>query len=123
MDRLVDIYAALKPLLQEYAPPFVAVIDTNADYGLSSPKEVVIAGRKRKGIFFASVEIQKRFVGFYFMPVYADPALKTMLPPELLALLTGKSCFHFKQLTPQLVEQVRQALKIGFECYKKNGWV
>jgi hypothetical protein len=34
-----------------------------------------------------------------------------------------KPCFHIKKLTPELVEQIRQALKIGFDLYKKNGWV
>ena len=123
MDNRTEIFNALKPLLQEYAPPLVAVVDTDTDYGLISPKEVVIAGRTRKNVFFASVEIQKLFVGFYFMPVYADTSLKTVFQPELLSLLKGKSCFHIKKLTPAPVEQIRDALKLGFACYQKNGWV
>lgn len=123
MDNRQEIYNTLKPLLQEYAPPLVAVIDTDSDYGLVSQKEVEIAGRKRKSVFFASVEIQKQFVGFYYMPIYAETELKTVFQPELLSLLKGKSCFHIKRLTPELIEQIRQALKIGFELYKKNGWV
>jgi hypothetical protein len=123
VDNRQEIFNALKPLLKEYEPPLVAAIDTDADYGLVSKKEVVIAGRKRKEVFFASVEIQKQFVGFYYMPVYAEPDIKNVFQPELLALLKGKSCFHIKKLTPELVEQIRQALKIGFEMYKQNGWV
>ncbi len=123
MDNRREIYNALKPPLQEYAPPLVAVIDTDADYGLVSQKAVEIAGRTRKNVFFASVEIQKLFVGFYFMPIYANVEPNAALSPELLALLKGKTCFHIKKLTPALVEHIRQALKLGFELYTKNGWV
>jgi len=123
MDNRREIYNTLKPLLQAYAPPLTVAVDTDNDYGLVSQKDVVIAGRKRKSVFFASLEIQKDFVGLYYMPVYVESELKTVFQPELLALLKGKSCFHVKKLTPELVEQVREALKIGYELYQKNGWV
>jgi len=35
-------------------------------------KDLVIAGRKCKEVFFAGLIIQKSYVGFYFMPVYTD---------------------------------------------------
>jgi hypothetical protein len=119
----IAIFNAIKPLLQEYAPPLIPDIDSSSDYGLSSPKQVVIAGRTYKKVFFASVEIAKAFVGFYYMPIYADAGLKSVLQPELLAMLKGKSCFHIKTLTPEVLEQIREALKVGFALYQKRGWV
>ena len=60
---------------------------------------------------------------FYFMPVYADPSLKSQLHPQLVKCLKGKSCFHIKKNDPELMEQVKEALKVGYESFKKKGWV
>ena len=67
------------------------------DYLVSSPKEAIRHGRKYPETYFAGVIAQKGYVGFYFMPVQADEQSR-IFSPELLALLKGKSCFHFKRL-------------------------
>jgi len=92
-------------------------------YGLWSFKELEIAGRERKEVYFAGLIIQSSYVGFYFMPIYADASLKKVFGPELLALLKGKSCFHVKKLDKKLEGQVAKALKEGYSLYKKRGWV
>lgn len=123
MSDLQAIFATLKAELQTYQPPLTARLDDDSRYDLWSEREVVIAGRKRKEVFFASVIIQKSYVGFYYMPVYTDAELKTVFAPELLRLLKGKSCFHIKKLDPGLLEQIRSALRIGFDLYRQKGWV
>ena len=92
-------------------------------YELWSEKEVEIAGRKRTEVFFAAAIIQKAYVGFYFMPVYAEPDIKKLFAPELLALLKGKSCFHVRSLEGRLPAQIKSALARGFRLYKARGWV
>ncbi|MCJ7677673.1 MAG: hypothetical protein MUO35_08130 [Anaerolineales bacterium] len=67
--------------------------------------------------------IQKSYVGVSYMPVYTSPEMKKIFPPELLALLKGKSCFHMGTLDARLVAQIKSALASGFRQYKKNGWV
>ena len=57
------------------------------------------------------------------MPVYAEADLKAVFAPELLKLLKGKSCFHIRKLTPELLDQVRSALQTGYEVYRARGWV
>ncbi len=57
------------------------------------------------------------------MPVYADGDPRTVLGPELLATPNGKSCFHLKHLTPELVEQIAAALAAGCRLYEERGWV
>jgi len=74
-------------------------------------------------VFFAGIIIQKSYVGFYFMPVYAEPEVKQLFQPELISLLKGKSCFHIKKLEPILLSQIEDVLAAGFELYKKRGWV
>ncbi len=36
------------------------------------------------GVVFAALIIQKAWVGFYYMPIYAGANLKTVSAPELL---------------------------------------
>jgi hypothetical protein len=98
-------------------------MDDASHYDLWSIKDLVIEGRKRKEVYFAGLIIQKGYVGFYFMPVYADTDLKAVFALELLKLLKGKSCFHIKKLTPELLGQVKSALQVGYEAYQARGWV
>lgn len=127
MNDLQAVFDALKPLLQAYAPPLTPRVDTPTRYELWSVKPLaeplVIEGRKRKEVFFASLIIQKSYVGFYFMPVYVETELKTVFQPELLRLLKGKSCFHIKKLDSALLGQIEAALKTGFELYQQRSWV
>ena len=123
MDDLNHIFNSLRPLLQRYQPPFLPKQDNERYYDLWSFKDLVIEGRKRKEIFFAGLIIQKSYVGFYYMPVYAEPEVKQLFKPELLRLLKGKSCFHIRKLTPELLDQVEEALAQGYQMYQERGWV
>lgn len=120
---LTAIFASLKALLTTYAPPLTSKRDEPGYYDLWSVRDLVIEGRKRKEVYFAGLIIQKGYVGFYFMPVYAETELKAVFAPELLGLLKGKSCFHVKRLTPALLMQIEAALKVGYELYQQRGWV
>ncbi len=123
MDELAKIFNEVKTLMQAYSPPLTPKMDDGAHYDLWSLKDLVIEGRKRKEVYFAGLIIQKSYVGFYYMPVYANAELKNFFAPELLKLLKGKSCFHLKKLDDALLEQIRAALKIGYEQYQRNGWI
>ena len=123
ITELKQIFSSLKELLQHYHPPLVAKVDDDKRFDLVSFKDLVIEGRKRKEVYFASIILQKDYVGFYYMPVYSDPEMKSIFQPELLTLLKGKSCFHIKRLDDPLREQIRVALKDGFTLYKTRGWV
>lgn len=109
--------------MREHEPPFIARNDFASHYELWSEKDIVIEGRKRKEIYFAGIIIQSSFVGFYFMPIYADTTLKEIFEPELLSTLKGKPCFHIKKLDKKLLRQIKKVLEVGFKLYKMRGWV
>jgi hypothetical protein len=123
MDNRSEIFQQLKPLLQTYTPAMQPKVDDESHFDLWSVRNVVINGRKYKEVYFAGLVIQKSYVGFYYMPIYANTELSRHFPPELLKLLKGKSCFHIKKLDEALLEQIRAALKTGFEMYQERGWV
>ncbi len=123
MENLNEIFTQLKELLLKYQPPLSSKMNDESHFDLWSVKDLVIEGRKRKEVYFAGLIIQKSYVGFYYMPVYAEPEVKAFFKPELLARLKGKSCFHIHKLDSILLEQIKEALETGFNTYKERGWV
>jgi len=123
VDELIDIYNRLKAILQKYEDSLKPKFDLDSKYDLWSFKEVEIDGRKRKEVFFASIIIQSKYVGLYYMPIYTDTKLKEVFRPELLKLLKGKSCFHIKKLDSRLKGQIEEALEMGYRLYKQRGWI
>ncbi len=92
-------------------------------YTLVSEKPVEIEGRKKDGVYFAGIIVQKGYVGFYFMPVYGNGKPEEIIHPDLLKLLKGKTCFYIKKNEPTVLKQIKEAIEAGYEVYKKNGWV
>ena len=119
---LDQVFDELKGMLARHSKWFTVREDTvknKRSYHLILEKQVVIDGRPRKELWFASIIQQKDSVGFYFTP----PDVKDKLSPQLLAHLDGKSCFHFKTLTLALKKDVDAALKLGLEAYRKRKWI
>ena len=120
---LIYIYSSLKRILKKYENPLISKFDLDSKYDLWSVKDIEIEGKKRKEVYFAGLIIQNNFVGFYFMPVYTDESLKLFFHPDLQKLLKGKSCFHIKKLDSELEKHIQDALKKGYELYRKRGWI
>ena len=123
VSDLDALFSQLRALLKKYEGSLKPKKDEDGFYDLWSFKDLEIAGRKRKEVFFASVVTRKNYIGFYYMPIYTDTGLSKVFKPELLSLLKGKSCFHIKQLTPELETQIKEALETGYKLYQDRGWV
>nr|WP_294870080.1 hypothetical protein [uncultured Pedobacter sp.] len=120
----VEIFQTIRASLQPYATVgFSNRVNSETSFDLWSDKNVVIEGKQRNEVFFASIIILKGHVGFYYMPVYTEPDMKKIFGPDLLKLLNGKSCFHIKKLDDALMLQIEEALAAGFKLYKEKGWV
>lgn len=120
----VEIFQTIRAALQPYATlGFNNRINSETTYDLWSDKNVEIEGKKRNEVYFAAVTIHKGHVGFYFMPVYAEPEMKKVFDQSLLKLLKGKSCFHIKKLDDLLLSHLEEALANGYKLYKERGWV
>lgn len=120
---LLPLFEEAKTLLEPYADRLTVRRDEPGYYDLWSEKDMIVNGRPRKELFFAGLIVQKAFVGFYYMPVYTDEEAKTFFGPELLATLKGKSCFRLKRMTPEIREQIVDALRRGYDLYASKGWV
>jgi len=120
---LIATFDSLRRLIGKYEGPLTAKMDIQGRYELWSIKDIVIDGRKKKEVFFASAIVQSSYVGFYFMPVYVEEQMKRIFAPELMKLLKGKSCFHIKKIDGKLEDLIAKALEDGFRLYVARGWV
>jgi len=128
VEDLDGTYSSLKSLLVEFETPGAGLVlqgrsASDGDFDLWSVRDLVIEGRSRKEIFFAGIRRHKAFVGFYYFPIYCVPSLAGALAPSLVKLLHGKSCFHIKTLDGGFLDQIRDALQLGLDDYRKRGWV
>lgn len=121
--QLLEVFNSLRKLMKKYEPPMNARADVEGKYDLWSEKEIETLGRKFDAMSFATIIVQSNYVGFYYMPVYCNPALGKQLSPELMKLLKGKACFHVKALDKALEHDIKEALETGFKDYKGRGWV
>src|SRR4030095_8400567 len=122
--QLVLIFEEIKKMLAPYKKGTMKLSGGfDAKVALVSKKPVEILGRKRDELWFAGALVQKGYVGFYFMPVYADVSIKKLIKPELLSCLKGKSCFHIKKLDKEIFSQIQHALEVGYTAWVKRGWL
>ena len=89
-----EIFDHLKKILQKYEEKLVVVTDTPKYYYLDS---TIINPINKKPNFFGAVKLNKNYVSFYLMPVYACPSLVDDVSDDLKKHKKGKSCFNFKK--------------------------
>lgn len=128
-ETLEAVFDQLYQLLSRYSPPLKTKSGTvrgKKDFHLTIPKAVVVPGayeNKPVEVGLAAIILQKGYVGFYFMPIYIEPAVKKKLAPSLIKLLQGKTCFHVKKLDEDFLGHVKAALDEGIKNYKDRGWL
>jgi hypothetical protein len=123
-EPLVPIFEEITKLLSPYNKGTMKLFGgTDGKVMLISKKPVEILGKKREELWFASALVQKGYVGFYYMPVHSDNAIKKMISPELLKCLKGKACFHIKKFDKEIFSQIKEALKIGYDTWRSRGWI
>jgi hypothetical protein len=121
--EMADIFKTIKKIISGFAKGnFVVKSDKPGCFEVYYSKEVKIMERTYPELCFASLLVQKGYVGFYYFPVYVNPAIKQKLAPELLQSLKGKTCFHIKKNDPGLFSKIQDALNAGLDFYSSRGW-
>jgi len=122
--ELIPIFNKIVARLQSHAAGTLKIKGGDGgEVALLSDKPVVIDGRKKDRLWLASALVQKGYVGFYYMPVYMNDAVRQKLGAELMKCLKGKACFHIKKDDPIIFEQIEKALKLGVDAYHSRGWI
>jgi hypothetical protein len=110
MSELAETFVALRAILEPYAKRMVVAVDEPGNYEIASP---TMADRLGRPLFYASVRINKNYVSYHLMPVYADKAMRDSLSPSLRKRMQGKSCFNFVTVEPEQIKELATLTKKG----------
>ncbi len=125
-EQLLKIFNAVKKEMKPYEKGYVkARFDIQGRYELWTEKpKITIQGRLRNELAFIGLILQSSYVGFYYTPIYTNSEdVSSRLSTDLLKLLKGKACFHIKAVDKNILTDIKQAMKVGYEEYSNNGWL
>ena len=108
-------FAALRAILEPHAKRLTVTVDKPGHFELASPTMTDRAGRP---LFCAAVQINKNYVSYHLMPVYANTALRNSLSPALRKRMQGKACFNFTTVEPGQLKELAAVTKKGIAGFK-----
>ena len=114
-DGLAATFAALRAILAPHAKRLTVTVDEPGHFELASPTMTDRVGRP---LFCAAVQINKNYVSYHLMPVYANPALRNSLSPALRKRMQGKACFNFTTVEPGQLKELAAITKKGIAGFK-----
>ena len=108
------VFDRLKGILEGYADSLQVKTDTPGDYTLVAAS----SERYKQEIWFGAVQIKKNYVSYHLIPVYMFTDLLDDLSPLLKPRMQGKSCFNFKSLTDEQLEEIAALTQRSFERFQ-----
>ena len=108
---LEPVYHRLKSILEPYGRLLHVTDEGPTSYGIDMAPE----GERNPTTWFGGVRSGKRYVSYYLMPVYVEPALIEGISPELKRHMQGKSCFNFTKVDEGLFAELDGLTRAGFE--------
>jgi hypothetical protein len=114
-EGFATTFAALRAILEPHAKRLTVTVDEPGHFELASPTMTDRVGRP---LFCAAVQINKNYVSYHLLPVYANPALRNSLSPALRKRMQGKSCFNFTTVEPGQLKELAAVTKKGIAGFK-----
>jgi hypothetical protein len=115
--EFAEVFLALRRILVPYAPKLRTVHDTPTNYHL----DTYTIGPGGRPIMFAGVRINRKYVSYYFMPIYG--AEQRGISPALRKRMQGKACFNLTAPDRALLAELKTLTKQGWSDWKKLEWV
>jgi len=117
--EFLHTFTALAALLRPYTGELLVRVDNDHHLYLDCPTEV----RPGYPRFLGAVAVMKSSVSFHFMPVYTNPELLLSLSAALRSRMQGKSCFTFRTIDTEQIEELRRLVQRGIALYREHGLV
>jgi hypothetical protein len=117
----VNIFTRFKDMLSKYAGESLKIRNKNPDqFELIGPPTQRSNGRE---VWFGATKVNKSYISYYLMPVYACPDLLDGISPELKKRKQGKSCFNFTHVDEKLFKELELLTEQGYDRFKKEGFI
>ena len=96
--------------------------DAYMGHVFENPTPTIQGKQEVDGHFFTSILEKPEDVRLYFFPIYTHPDAFS-ISDDLNKSLKGKSCFHNKNLSPELESEISEMLQLGKKLYQNDGIV
>jgi len=105
------VFERLKGIIEPYGRQLHVMAGDARNYGVDMAPE----GQRDPTTWFAGARINKRYVSYYLMPVYVEPALVEGISPALRRRMQGKCCFNFTVVDDVLFAELAELTRRGFD--------
>ena len=106
-----ELFQRLRSMLQPYGAKMHVSADSEQWYGVDMAPE----GERDPSTWFGATRLGKRYVSYYLMPVYVQPALVDDISPALRKRMQGKSCFNFTRVDEGLFAELADLTRRGYD--------
>lgn len=114
-----NTFVRLKRILKKYEKTLTVKIDKPTTYYLDAG----YSEQFKKVIFFGAVVINKNYVSFHLIPVYAFPDLLRGISPVLKKRMQGKSCFNFTTIDDKMLTELAKLTEKGIARFRRAKWL
>jgi len=114
-----EVFAELREILRRHAGKLVVTEDSASCYRLEGGKHPT----RKKPFPIAWVSVEKSYVSFHHMAVYARPDLLEGVSQELRARMQGKSCFNFTSANPALFKELEELTIKAFDAFRNAAFM
>jgi hypothetical protein len=121
--ELQEIEGVLKQMLLSHVPPLQIRNKTPDNFEAAGTVPAMQGKQKVDGFYFASIVAKPKDIRFYFFPIYTHADAYSDISDELRKCLKGKSCFHIKNLSADLKQEIEAAIAKGVALYQKDGLI
>ncbi len=107
-----QLFERFKSMLAPYAAKMHVSADSAQWFGVDMAPD----GERDPSTWFGATRLGKRYVSYYLMPVYVQPALLDDVSPALRKRMQGKSCFNFAKVDEPLLAELEMLTRKGYEA-------
>lgn len=105
------VFERLRGILEPFGRRLYIVADDATTYGVDMAPEA----DRDPTTWFGGVRVGKRYVSYYLMPIYVEPALLEEVSPALRRRMQGKSCFNFTTVDDGLFAELGELTRRGYD--------
>lgn len=115
-----SVYDELKKIMAPFARKTLKAHEAPGQMQLIAPP---VSRSRGKEVWFGAVKINKNYISYHLMPVYACPDLLESISPELKKRMQGKACFNFTTIDKALFQELKTLTKKGHQRFKTEGLI
>ena len=108
------VYAELKKIMAPFAKKPLRAEEGPGSLQLIAPPAPITKGRE---VWFGAVKINKNYVSYHLMPIYACPDLLDGMSNDLKKRMQGKSCFNFTRINDEILQEMADLVQKGIDRF------